>query len=60
MLVLYLCDKRACDRCNPECKYTEDIRHARNFELGAGKNVYTEKGGDNYDAAAEGNEDKPL
>lgn len=30
---LYLCDHKACgDRCSPECKHTEDIRHAKNFE----------------------------
>lgn len=30
---LYLCDRKAClDHCNPECKHTEDIRHAKNFE----------------------------
>lgn len=31
--VLYECDRRACDRCNPECHHTNDIRHAENFQL---------------------------
>ena len=31
--VLYLCDRRKCDRCNPECKHTEDVRHAKHFEV---------------------------
>lgn len=30
--VLYECDRRACDTCNPECHYTLDVRHARNFQ----------------------------
>lgn len=34
MSVLYLCDRRKCDRCNPECKRTEDVRHAKHFEVG--------------------------
>lgn len=31
--VFYICDRRACEVCNFECKYTEDIRHAKHFEL---------------------------
>lgn len=31
--VLYICDRRACEACNFECKYTQDIRHAKHFEL---------------------------
>ena len=31
--VFYVCDRRACERCDPECIYTSDIRHAENFEL---------------------------
>lgn len=34
MNVLYLCDRRACEKCSPECHYTSDISHAKNFELG--------------------------
>lgn len=31
--VLYICDRRACNKCNPECMHTNDISHAKNFEL---------------------------
>ena len=31
---LYLCDRRACKHCSPECRHTTDIAHAKNFELG--------------------------
>lgn len=31
---LYLCDRRACKHCSPECRHTTDITHAKNFELG--------------------------
>lgn len=31
--VLYQCDRRACDTCNPDCMLTSDIRHAKNFAL---------------------------
>ena len=29
--VFYLCDRRACEKCGPECSHTTDIRHAANF-----------------------------
>ena len=31
--MLYLCDRRACEKCFPECHHTKDITHARNFQL---------------------------
>ncbi|MEG2332811.1 MAG: hypothetical protein RSB62_11005 [Bacteroides sp.] len=31
--VLYICDRRACNQCNPECMHTNDISHAKDFEL---------------------------
>lgn len=31
--IFYVCDRLACERCDPECIYTSDIRHAENFEL---------------------------
>lgn len=33
--VLYLCDGRACDKCNYgfSCRHTTDIRHAKNFRI---------------------------
>ena len=39
--VLFLCDRRACERCHPECKHTLDISHAKNFEIENGN--YVEK-----------------
>jgi len=33
MAVIYLCDKKACDKCSyPECKHTFNIDHAKNFD----------------------------
>ena len=32
MAILYICDRKACENCNKECKHTTDIRHAANFE----------------------------
>ena len=31
--ILYICDRRACEICDPNCRMTKDIRHAKNFEL---------------------------
>lgn len=28
----FVCDHRACKRCNPLCSYTSNIEHAKNFE----------------------------
>lgn len=39
--VLYLCDRRACPECLPECKHTTDISHAENFEKKF--DIYVEK-----------------
>lgn len=33
MKIFYLCDRRACEHCSPECKHTTDVRHAANFEM---------------------------
>ena len=33
MKIFYLCDRRACEKCSGECKHTEDVRHAVNFEM---------------------------
>lgn len=29
--ILYICDRRACDKCSPECHHTSDPTHAVNF-----------------------------
>lgn len=32
--VAYICDRKACKNCSyPSCKYTTDIKHAKNFNL---------------------------
>ena len=31
--VLYRCDRRACQKCSPECHLTSDLRHAASFEV---------------------------
>ena len=31
--VLYICDRRACKKCSPQCCRTEDVRHAEHFKL---------------------------
>ena len=36
MKVMYLCDRRACTRCDAGCKHTTNIRHAVNFQLAEG------------------------
>ena len=31
--ILYVCDQKKCENCKyPECKYTTDIQHAKNFK----------------------------
>lgn len=31
--VFFICDRRACEKCNPDCNFTTDIQHAKNFEV---------------------------
>lgn len=38
--VFYLCDRRACERCHPECSHTADIRHAANFSVLADGSIW--------------------
>ena len=33
MTTFYLCDRRACEVCTPDCTHTSDIRHANNFRI---------------------------
>lgn len=33
MNIFYLCDRRACEHCSPECEHTIDVRHAKNFQM---------------------------
>lgn len=30
---LYLCDRKACAKCNSECRHTDGISHAKNFAV---------------------------
>lgn len=33
MNVIYICDRKQCERCSyPTCKHTQDVTHAVNFE----------------------------
>ena len=29
--IFYICDRKACDKCNDFCFHTSDITHAKNF-----------------------------
>jgi hypothetical protein len=29
----FLCDRRACKKCDPKCSHTADISHAVNFKI---------------------------
>lgn len=31
--VFYVCDRKACKTCNPDCKHTSNIEHAKNFTI---------------------------
>lgn len=43
--ILYLCDKNACSECSGiECRHTNNITHAMNFEIGIDGKYYVEKG----------------
>lgn len=33
MTIYYLCDRRACEKCNSDCTHTSEIRHAKNFRV---------------------------
>lgn len=30
-MILYICDRKKCPNCQPECEHTKDISHAKNF-----------------------------
>lgn len=47
--IFYVCDKRACEKCTPVCRYTTDIRHAANFRVMADGSMW-----ENHDDAPEG------
>ena len=31
-MILYICDRKKCENCSPDCKHTKDIKHAKHFE----------------------------
>ena len=39
--VLYVCDRKQCDKCSEECSYTSNIDHAKNFDKEYG--IYIEE-----------------
>lgn len=41
--VMFLCDRRACDKCFNECQHTSEIKHAENFQLSIGGKFFVEK-----------------
>lgn len=40
---LFICDRRACDTCHPECMHTKDLRHAKHFEASECRNLFVEQ-----------------
>ena len=43
--VMYICDRRKCDKCDPTCSYTGDVRHAKHFEVAEwGGLIYEQEG----------------
>ncbi|MFT9056816.1 MAG: hypothetical protein ABF449_09390 [Ethanoligenens sp.] len=42
--IYFLCDRRVCKKCSPECSHTSNALHAKNFELFRGDLI--EKGVD--------------
>lgn len=42
--IFYICDRKKCENCNPDCKHTSDILHAVNF-----KSVYRSANGRNIE-----------
>jgi len=40
---LFICDRRACDTCYPECMHTKDLRHAKHFEASECRNLFVEQ-----------------
>lgn len=43
--IFYLCDRRACDSCDPWCHHTSNIRHAKTYVKNKNGD-YFEKEGD--------------
>lgn len=46
---IFECDRLACNKCNPVCSHTPDIRHAKNFRV-----THTDADGSIYFMEGEG------
>mgnify|MGYP000832808075 FL=1 len=44
--IYYLCDRTACAKCDPDCKHTSNIAHAKNFTPADINGKYPVKAGD--------------
>jgi hypothetical protein len=45
-LIYYICDRKACANCDPNCKHTNKIAHAKNFTPADINGKYPVKAGD--------------
>ena len=43
LTVLYICDRQKCERCNPDCKYTTNVSHAKKFKVNGRGRFLTER-----------------
>ncbi len=41
--VAFICDRKKCKNCNPDCLHTTDINHAANFELTLAPDTWFER-----------------
>lgn len=44
--IYYVCDRKKCAPCDPDCKHTSDITHAKNFTPADTNGKYPVKAGD--------------
>lgn len=42
--ILYICNRKKCENCSPECRHVSDIHYAANFDYDPTFNVFYEKG----------------
>jgi hypothetical protein len=45
--VMFVCDRRACKVCHPECKHTSNVEHAKSFKKEVGT-IYAEQEGPQF------------
>ena len=46
-IIHFVCDRRKCHSCHPECSHTTDIKHAKNFTVSGVDDLYFEE--DDYE-----------